>query len=45
VDPDVIVFGGGLSNISELYGQLPCRIAPPRFSDEMVGRAGTGTLG
>ncbi|HZF42708.1 MAG TPA: ROK family protein [Sphingomonadaceae bacterium] len=34
VDPDVIVFGGGLSNISELYGQLPCRIAPHVFSDE-----------
>jgi fructokinase len=33
LDPDVIVLGGGLSNIDELYGPLPAAIAPHLFSD------------
>ncbi len=33
VDPDVIVLGGGLSNIGRLYDELPARIAGYAFSD------------
>jgi fructokinase len=33
VDPDVIVLGGGLSNVGELYGRLPPVIASRIFSD------------
>lgn len=33
IDPDVIVLGGGLSNIAALYDTLPARIAPRVFSD------------
>ncbi len=33
VDPDVIVLGGGLSDVDELYADLPTRIAPFVFSD------------
>jgi fructokinase len=33
VDPDVIVLGGGLSNVDELYARLPAAIAPHVFSD------------
>src|SRR4051812_13767727 len=33
LDPDVIVLGGGLSDIEELYADLPPRIAPFVFSD------------
>jgi fructokinase len=33
LDPDVIVLGGGLSNVDELYGPLPAAIAPHVFSD------------
>lgn len=33
LDPDVIVLGGGLSNIDALYARLPAAIAPHVFSD------------
>jgi fructokinase len=33
IDPDVIVLGGGLSNIDGLYERLPREIAPHVFSD------------
>ena len=33
LDPDVIVLGGGMSNVRELYGRLPAAIAPHVFSD------------
>jgi fructokinase len=33
LDPDAFVFGGGLSNIAELYERLPGFIAPHVFSD------------
>jgi len=33
IDPDVIVLGGGMSNVGELYTALPGRIAPHLFSD------------
>jgi len=33
LDPDVIVLGGGMSNITRLYDALPAAIAPHVFSD------------
>ena len=33
LDPDVIVLGGGMSNIARLYPELPGAIAPHVFSD------------
>ena len=33
LDPDVIVLGGGLSNIDELYDEMPRRLAAYVFSD------------
>lgn len=38
VDPDVFVFGGGLSNIADLYERLPAAIAPHVFSDGWSAR-------
>lgn len=34
VDPDVIVLGGGMSNVSRLYDHLPVLIAPHVFGNE-----------
>ena len=33
LDPDVIVFGGGMSNTSELYERMPPIVAEYAFSD------------
>ena len=33
IDPDVIVLGGGMSNVLELYDRLPDAIAPHVFAD------------
>lgn len=33
VDPEVVVLGGGLSNLTHLYAELPKRIAPYLFTD------------
>jgi fructokinase len=33
LDPDIIVLGGGMSNIEQLYADLPAAIAPHVFSD------------
>jgi fructokinase len=33
IDPDVIVLGGGMSNVEALYDRLPAAIAPHVFSD------------
>ncbi|MFD1331303.1 ROK family protein [Methylopila musalis] len=33
LDPDVIVLGGGMSNVDELYARLPAAIAPHVFGD------------
>ncbi|MDP1631661.1 MAG: ROK family protein [Caulobacter sp.] len=38
IDPDVFVFGGGLSNVAELYDRLPSLIAPHVFSDRWKAR-------
>jgi fructokinase len=34
VDPDIIVVGGGISNVSELYSALPDAVRPYTFSRE-----------
>lgn len=34
IDPDVIVLGGGLSNITGLYARLPALIAPLIFAED-----------
>jgi fructokinase len=36
LDPDVIVLGGGMSNIDELYDELPAWIEPHVFSDSFT---------
>jgi fructokinase len=36
LDPDVIVLGGGMSNVDELYEELPARIEPHVFSDSFT---------
>jgi fructokinase len=36
VDPDVIVLGGGMSDVDELYSELPVRIAPWVLADGFV---------
>jgi fructokinase len=38
LDPDVIVLGGGLSNIEMLYRELPGRVEPYAFSPEGATR-------
>jgi fructokinase len=38
LDPEVFVFGGGLSNIPEIYEALPRYIAPYVFSDSWQAR-------
>lgn len=38
LDPQVIVFGGGLSNMQRLYRNLPERCAPHVFSDTVCTR-------
>jgi fructokinase len=38
VDPDVIVLGGGLSNIDRLYSTIPSRLGAFVFSDMVVTR-------
>lgn len=38
VDPQVIVLGGGLSNVAELYRKLPALMAPHVFSDRVATR-------
>lgn len=37
IDPDRIVLGGGMSNVRELYDQLPAAIRPHVFSSEWSG--------
>jgi len=38
LDPDVIVLGGGVSNIEALYAEVPARWQPYVFSDEVHTR-------
>jgi fructokinase len=36
LDPDIIVLGGGLSNVRELYTDLPPYIMPQLFSEVLT---------
>ena len=36
LDPDVIVLGGGMSNVDALVDAVPARWAPHVFSDQVV---------
>jgi fructokinase len=38
VDPDIIVLGGGMSNVDTLYTRLPGAVAPHIFSDSFATR-------
>jgi fructokinase len=38
IDPDVLVFGGGMSNVHELYERVPPLVARHAFSDVFVTR-------
>jgi fructokinase len=38
IDPDVVVLGGGLSNVGELYERLPAIVERYAFSDGWAGR-------
>jgi fructokinase len=38
LDPDVIVLGGGMSNVAELYAELPERLGAYVFSDTLATR-------
>jgi fructokinase len=38
LDPDVFVFGGGMSKVGELYERLPAMIGPYVFADGWLGR-------
>lgn len=38
IDPDVIVLGGGLSNVAEIYERLPGAIRPHVFTDSWEAR-------
>lgn len=38
LDPDVIVLGGGMSNVAELYAELPMRLGAYAFSDTLATR-------
>ena len=38
IDPDVIVFGGGMSNVDELYADVPPVVARYAFSDVFTTR-------
>jgi fructokinase len=38
IDPDTIVFGGGLSNVAELYSALPAAIGRYVFADTWAAR-------
>lgn len=38
LDPDVFVFGGGMSKAQEICERLPARIAPFVFADHWIGR-------
>lgn len=38
IDPDVVVLGGGMSNVGELYDRLPPVVERHAFSDHWAGR-------
>jgi fructokinase len=44
-DPDVLVLGGGLSNVAEIYDRLPALVAPRVFSDQWSARIAPAVWG
>jgi fructokinase len=45
LDPEVFVFGGGLSNVPEIYERLPGMIEPYVFSDSWQARLSAARWG
>lgn len=45
VDPDVVVLGGGMSNVPELYERLPAVVDRYAFSDHWAGRIAPAVWG
>ena len=45
IDPDMIVLGGGLSNIKELYRCVPAMMAEHVFSDEVLTQLSAPSFG
>ena len=45
LDPDMFVFGGGMSNVAELYDRLPAAMAPWIFADEWRAELGPARWG
>tara|TARA_B100001059_G_scaffold47985_1_gene40887 strand:+ start:4826 stop:5737 length:912 start_codon:yes stop_codon:yes gene_type:complete len=45
LDPDIIVLGGGLSNIKELYEKVLAEMCPHIFSDNIVTRISPPSFG
>ena len=45
IDPEVIVLGGGLSNIASLYERVPALLRPHVFNDQMHTRIVKPTFG
>ena len=45
LDPDVIVLGGGLSNMKHLYAELPAAMEPHVFSDTFLTKIVPNKLG
>ena len=45
LDPEVIVLGGGLSNIASLYKRVPALLRPHVFNDQMHTRIVAPTFG
>ncbi len=45
IDPDVVVLGGGMSNVAELYERLPGVVERHAFSDRWEGRIAPAVWG
>jgi fructokinase len=45
MDPDMIVLGGGLSNISQLYTQVPSLMNEHVFTDNMLTKLSAPKFG
>ena len=45
IDPDVVVLGGGMSNVAERYERLPAVVERYAFSDRWEGRIAPAVWG
>ena len=45
IDPDVVVLGGGMSNVAEIYDRLPAVVERYAFSDRWEGRIAPAVWG